>query len=96
MPVHVFFLVFLFVVAFFVCLICVCVCVCVFGGLQNPLLSHSRKDVSQRRGGDREVCLNWDLNHAIFYTVESINNDNCNNENTVVMRHFSIPVFYPS
>ena len=29
-------------------------------------------------------------------TVESINNDNCNNENTVVTRHFSIPVFYPS
>ena len=30
------------------------------------------------------------------HTVESINNDNCNNENTVVTRHFSIPVFYPS
>ena len=30
------------------------------------------------------------------FTVESINNDNCNNENTVVTRHFSIPVFYPS
>ena len=26
-------------------------------------------------------------------TVESINSDNCNNENTVVTRHFSIPVF---
>ena len=26
-------------------------------------------------------------------TVESINNDNCNNENTVVTRHFSMPVF---
>ena len=29
-------------------------------------------------------------------TVESINNDNCNNENTVVTRHFSNPIFYPS
>ena len=32
----------------------------------------------------------------VISTVESINNDNCNNENTVVTRHFSIPVFYPS
>ena len=31
-----------------------------------------------------------------YITVESINNDNCNNENTVVTRNFSIPVFYPS
>ena len=54
-PVHVFLGVFFLFLSFFVCLICaracVCVCVCVFGGLQNPLLSHSRKDVSQRRSG---------------------------------------------
>ena len=33
------------------------------------------------------------LSYIYIYTVESINNDNCNNKNTVVMRHFSIPFF---
>ena len=40
--------------------------------------------------------LDQDLLSQAVYTVESINNDNCNSENTVVRRHFSIPVFYPS
>ena len=47
-----------------------------------------------------KVCSNIFM--GIFHflsktnTVESINNDNCNNKNTVVTRHFSIPIFYPS
>ena len=66
---------------------------CVHANIEN-LETERNTAVSTRKGRNAYASMQKEMERN---TVESINNDNCNNENTAVTRHFSIPVFfYPS